>query len=76
MGTIGSGLLAAAVGVAVLAPSAASANVISEPFTITQLPAVRITWVFSWLVKDLVGGRLRPRAREPAVGLAKPSEDR
>jgi hypothetical protein len=40
MGTIGSGLLAAAVGVAVLAPSAASANAISEPFTITQLPAV------------------------------------
>jgi PEP-CTERM motif len=39
MGTIGSGLLAAAVGVAVLAPSAASANVIIEPFTLTQLPA-------------------------------------
>ena len=39
MGTIGSRLLAAAVGVAVLAPSAASANVIIEPFTLTQFPA-------------------------------------
>ncbi len=39
MGNIRSGLLAAAVGVAVLAPQAASANVIIEPFTLTQFPA-------------------------------------
>jgi hypothetical protein len=40
MGNIRSGLLAAAVGIAVLAPQAASANVITVPFTITQTTAV------------------------------------
>jgi hypothetical protein len=40
MRTIRSVLLAAAVGVAVLAPKAASANVITETFTMTQFPAV------------------------------------
>jgi opacity protein-like surface antigen len=40
MGHIRSGLLAAAVGIAVLAPQAASANVITETYTMTQVPAV------------------------------------
>ena len=40
MGNIRSGLLAAAVGIAVLAPQAASANVITETYTMTQVPAV------------------------------------
>jgi PEP-CTERM motif len=40
MRTIRSVLLAAAVGVAVLAPQAGSANVITETFTMTQFPAV------------------------------------
>jgi hypothetical protein len=40
MGNITSGLLAAAVGIAVLAPQAASANIITETYTMTQVPAV------------------------------------
>jgi PEP-CTERM motif len=40
MRTIRSVLLAAAVGVAVLAPQAAGANVITETYTMTQFPAV------------------------------------
>jgi PEP-CTERM motif len=40
MGNIRSGLLAVAVGIAVLAPQAASANVITETYTMTQVPAV------------------------------------
>ena len=43
MGNIRSGLLAAAVGIAVLAPQAASANVITETYTMTQVPAVAAT---------------------------------
>jgi hypothetical protein len=40
MGNIRSGLLAVAVGITVLAPQAASANVITETYTMTQVPAV------------------------------------
>ena len=40
MGNIRSGLLAAAVGIAVLAPHAASANVIAETYTMAQFPAI------------------------------------